>query len=131
LPDGTTLLIDGGATYETLDLGRAVLAPFLWDRGITHLDPVIGTHPQLDHIGGLAWTVQQFGVGRYWNNGMRREEAFYQATARPSSPPAGNGRSGGRGTADRRHRLVSRARAQSTGGFTDSDDDQSQEWERA
>ena len=77
LPDRQVILIDGGATYETLDIGRAVVAPYLWDRGITHLDHVIGTHPQLDHIGGLAWTVKQFTVGRYWHNGTARDEAFY------------------------------------------------------
>ena len=77
LPDRQTILIDGGATYETLDIGRAVIAPYLWDRGISHLDHVIGTHPQLDHIGGLAWTVKQFDVGRYWHNGTGRDEAFY------------------------------------------------------
>lgn len=77
LPDRQAILIDGGATYETLDIGRAVVAPYLWDRGIAHLDHVIGTHPQLDHIGGLAWTVKQFTVGRYWHNGTARDEAFY------------------------------------------------------
>ncbi|MDQ6734881.1 MAG: DNA internalization-related competence protein ComEC/Rec2, partial [Nitrospirota bacterium] len=77
LPDRQTILIDGGASYETLDIGRAVIAPYLWDRGITHIDHVIGTHPQLDHIGGLAWTVRQFEVGRYWHNGTPRDEAFY------------------------------------------------------
>jgi competence protein ComEC len=77
LPDRKVILIDGGATYETLDIGRAVVAPYLWDRGISHLDHVIGTHPQLDHIGGLAWTVKQFTVGRYWHNGTARDEAFY------------------------------------------------------
>jgi competence protein ComEC len=77
LPDRTVILIDGGATYETLDIGRAVVAPYLWDRGITHLDHVIGTHPQLDHVGGLVWTVKQFTVGRYWHNGTTRDEAFY------------------------------------------------------
>jgi competence protein ComEC len=78
LPDRRVILIDGGATYETLDLGRAVVAPYLWDRGITRIDHVIGTHPQLDHIGGLAWTIQKFDVGRYWHNGTPRDEAFYQ-----------------------------------------------------
>ncbi|HET7057296.1 MAG TPA: DNA internalization-related competence protein ComEC/Rec2, partial [Nitrospiraceae bacterium] len=77
LPNQKTILIDGGATYETLDIGRAVIAPYLWDRGISHIDHVIGTHPQLDHIGGLAWTVRQFDVGRYWHNGTSRNEAFY------------------------------------------------------
>lgn len=78
LPDRETILIDGGASYDTLDMGRAVVAPYLWNRGITHLDHVIGTHPQLDHVGGLAWTLEKFSVGRFWSNGMGREEAFYQ-----------------------------------------------------
>jgi len=78
LPDRQTILIDGGSRYDTFDLGRAVVAPYLWDRGITHLDHVIGTHPQLDHVGGLAWTVQKFSVGHFWSNGTTREEAFYQ-----------------------------------------------------
>lgn len=76
LPDGQTVLIDGGAASDTLDLGRAVVAPFLWDRGIRRLDHVIGTHPQLDHIGGLPWVVRSFAVGRYWGNGVERDEVF-------------------------------------------------------
>ena len=78
LPDRQTILIDGGSRYDTFDLGRAVVAPYLWDRGITHLDHVIGTHPQVDHVGGLAWTVQKFSVGHFRSNGTTREEAFYQ-----------------------------------------------------
>ena len=70
LPDGQVVLIDGGATYERFDMGRGVVAPFLWNRGIRTIDQVIGTHPQLDHVGGLAWVVRHFhreellGIGR-------------------------------------------------------------------
>lgn len=77
LPDGRTVLVDGGARYDTLDMGRAVVGPYLWERGITRLDHVIATHPQLDHIGGLAWVLREFEVGRYWSNGVVREEPFY------------------------------------------------------
>lgn len=77
LPDGQTVLIDGGAAYDTLDMGRAVVSPFLWDRGIRRLDHVIGTHPQLDHVGGLASILEKFPVGTYWSNGADRDEAFY------------------------------------------------------
>lgn len=76
LPDGETVLIDGGARYESLDMGRAVVGPYLWERGIRHLDHVIATHPQLDHIGGLAWVIRTFTVGQYWSNGVTREEVF-------------------------------------------------------
>jgi len=78
LPDGQVVLIDGGATYERFDMGRAVVAPFLWNRGIRTIDQVIGTHPQLDHVGGLAWVVRHFVVKQYWGSGETREELFYR-----------------------------------------------------
>ncbi len=76
LPDGQTVLIDGGARYERFDMGRGVVAPFLWNRGITHLDHVIGTHDQLDHVGGLIWVLRHIPVRRYWANGVDRAEQF-------------------------------------------------------
>lgn len=77
LPDGQVVLIDGGATYERFDMGRGVVAPFLWNRGIRTIDQVIGTHPQLDHVGGLAWVVRHFTVKHYWGLGESRDEIFY------------------------------------------------------
>jgi competence protein ComEC len=76
LPDGQTVLIDGGARYERFDMGRGVVAPFLWNRGIAHLDYVIGTHDQLDHVGGLIWILRHIPVGSYWANGVERAEQF-------------------------------------------------------
>lgn len=78
LPGGQVVLIDGGATYERFDMGRGVVAPFLWNRGIRSIDHVVVTHPQLDHAGGLVWVLRHFHVGRLWSNGDTREEAFYQ-----------------------------------------------------
>jgi competence protein ComEC len=76
LPDGQTVLIDGGARYERFDMGRGVVAPFLWNRGIRRLDHVIGTHQQLDHVGGLIWVLRHVPVGRYWGTGVERAEQF-------------------------------------------------------
>jgi competence protein ComEC len=78
LPDGQTVLIDAGAKYDTLDMGRAVVGPYLWERGIRRLDHVIATHPQLDHVGGLPWILRSFEIGRYWSNGVTRDEPFYR-----------------------------------------------------
>lgn len=78
LPDGETVLIDAGTRHETLDMGRSVVAPYLWDRGIFRLDHVIATHPQLDHVGGLPAILRRFPVGHYWSNGLTRQEPFYQ-----------------------------------------------------
>ena len=86
LPDGQVVLIDGGATYERFDMGRGVVGPFLWNRGIRTIDHVIATHPQLDHVGGLAWVLRHFTVRQFWGTGDKREEPFYlrlqQALAR-------------------------------------------------
>ena len=78
LPDGQTVLIDGGPAYRRLDMGRAVIGPYLWNRGIHRIDHVIATHPQWDHVGGLPWVLQAFDVGAYWSNGIPRSRAFYK-----------------------------------------------------
>ncbi|HMS85890.1 MAG TPA: DNA internalization-related competence protein ComEC/Rec2 [Nitrospira sp.] len=76
LPDGQTVLIDGGARSDRFDMGRSVVAPFLWNRGVSHIDHVIGTHQQLDHVGGLIWILQHLSVGQFWDQGVEREEHF-------------------------------------------------------
>lgn len=78
LPDGQTLLIDGGARYERFDMGKHVIAPFLWNRGIHHISHVIGTHQQLDHVGGLIWVLRHMSVGTYWGGGIDRSEKFVE-----------------------------------------------------
>jgi len=78
LPDEITILIDGGPAYTRLNMGQAVIGPYLWDQGIRRIDHVIATHPQWDHVGGLPWVLKSFDVGQYWSNGIAREQAFYQ-----------------------------------------------------
>ena len=78
LPGGETILVDGGAAYERWDIGRMVVGPYLWDRGIRRLNHVIATHPQLDHVGGLAWIIDNFEIDHYWSNGIPRSNSFYQ-----------------------------------------------------
>jgi len=76
--DGHALLIDGGAASEQYDVGRAAVAPLLWDRGIRRLDLVVATHPQQDHVGGLAFIVDKFEIGEFWTNGVSRDAVFLQ-----------------------------------------------------
>jgi competence protein ComEC len=76
LPDGRTILIDGGTRHERFDMGRGIVAPFLWNRGIHHLDYVVGTHQQLDHVGGLIWLLRHLSVGEYWGTAEERSERF-------------------------------------------------------
>lgn len=76
--DGHAMLIDGGAASDKYDVGRMVVAPLLWDRGIRRLDLVVATHPQHDHVGGLAFVLDKFEVGEFWTNGVSRDAVFLQ-----------------------------------------------------
>ncbi len=78
LPDGQIVLIDGGGRYERFDMGKNVVAPFLRSRGIHHIDYVIGTHEQLDHVGGLIWVLRHLSVGQYWGGRGARSEQFVE-----------------------------------------------------
>jgi competence protein ComEC len=78
LPDGKVALIDGGAAYERFDMGRGVVAPYLWNRGIRYIDHVVASHPQLDHVGGLPSAIDRFAVGHMWSNGLLRDEDFWK-----------------------------------------------------
>jgi competence protein ComEC len=74
-PDGRTMLVDGGGlegSFTTggyssgLDVGEEVVSPFLWSRGLKHLDAVELTHTDHDHIGGLPAVLDNFHVSRLW-----------------------------------------------------------------
>lgn len=66
-PLGTTLLVDGGGFFDdSFDVGRHVLAPFLWHQGIRKIDVVALSHDHPDHRNGLRFILSHFKVGRYW-----------------------------------------------------------------
>ena len=78
LPDRKVMLIDGG-TYEP-DMGRAVIAPYLWSRGIRSIDYLVLTHPHPDHFGGLIYIIDNFRIGEVWLSGWGTagSEKFFQ-----------------------------------------------------
>jgi competence protein ComEC len=68
--NGERLLIDGGAS-STLALTR------LQALGVTDLDAILMTHPDADHIGGLAAVLGAFTVERiYLNGGTASTDVF-------------------------------------------------------
>lgn len=81
LPLGKVFVVDGGgfAGSSTFDLGENVVAPFLWRNKIAAVDTLIATHPDTDHIGGLAYIAENFGVKQLWTNGQSVETEEYQA----------------------------------------------------
>ncbi|MDD5422318.1 MAG: DNA internalization-related competence protein ComEC/Rec2 [Candidatus Omnitrophica bacterium] len=71
LPGKGKILIDGGSGGEEnrFDVGEAVVAPYLWSKGITNIDAVIVTHFHEDHIGGIIYILKNFKVGCVIDNG--------------------------------------------------------------
>jgi competence protein ComEC len=69
-PEGKTMLIDGGGSigpvHSEFDFGEDVVAPYLWSRGLDHLDVVTLTHAHGDHIGGLTRIIQDFQPAELW-----------------------------------------------------------------
>ena len=73
-PKGKKMLIDGGGFYEDrFDVGKNVIAPFLWGKKIRRIDTLVLTHPDPDHLKGLIFIASQFSVGQFWDNGVPTE----------------------------------------------------------
>jgi len=81
LPRGKVMLIDGGgfAGSSTFDVGERVVAPFLWRNKIATVDILVATHPDTDHIGGLAYVADKFHVKQLWSSGQPADTEDYQA----------------------------------------------------
>jgi competence protein ComEC len=64
MPDGTTLLVDGGGntTEATRRIGETVVSEYLWWRGLSEVDYVLATHADADHIDGLNDVLKNFRV---------------------------------------------------------------------
>jgi len=69
-PQGQSLLVDAGGIphwmHSELDIGEDVVSPYLWSRGIHHLDAVAVTHPHADHIGGMRAVLANFHPRELW-----------------------------------------------------------------
>ncbi|RJQ50484.1 MAG: DNA internalization-related competence protein ComEC/Rec2 [Nitrospiraceae bacterium] len=86
LPDRKTMLIDGGLREP--DMGRNVVAPYLWSQGIKNIDYLVLTHSDSDHYGGLLYIMDNFSVGEIWLNGIRTagSEEFFNKIAEKKIP---------------------------------------------
>ena len=60
--DGERMLIDGGRSGSTIVARLRAL-------GVSKLDAVVATHPDADHVGGLADVLRSFAVARIYVNG--------------------------------------------------------------
>ena len=78
MPDNTTILIDGGGKpgpfrsatseedepfeRETRSIGETVVSEFLWWRGLDHIDYILATHADADHMDGLNEVARNFDL---------------------------------------------------------------------
>ncbi|MCJ7784895.1 MAG: DNA internalization-related competence protein ComEC/Rec2, partial [Desulfobacterales bacterium] len=77
-PKGKKMLIDGGGLYEDrFDIGKNVIAPFLWKKKIRRIDTLVLTHPDPDHLKGLNFIASQFSIGQFWDNGYQTQSEPY------------------------------------------------------
>ena len=78
-PGGYRILIDGGgSSFSARTVGETVIAPFLWQKGITSLDQIIVTHPDADHYNGIPFLIRHFSPRLLWTNTRSGHDRFYQ-----------------------------------------------------
>lgn len=72
LPNKEVMLIDAGeATYSDYVIN------YIKDLGYTKIDYLVGTHPHLDHIGGLSEVIKSFEIGNiYFPNALSNTKAY-------------------------------------------------------
>ncbi|MBP6889166.1 MAG: MBL fold metallo-hydrolase [Candidatus Moranbacteria bacterium] len=70
----TQVLIDGGRDGKTL-LGKLGQQMPFWDRQI---ELILATHPDADHIGGLAAVIRRYRVATYLSNGVEGESEVFR-----------------------------------------------------
>ena len=79
-PGGKRMLVDGGGFFDdTFDVGKYVIAPFLWHERIERIDTVALTHPHPDHLQGLLFILENFDVREVWTNGQTLDTTLYQS----------------------------------------------------
>jgi competence protein ComEC len=71
LPEHGAILIDGGGfPGSSFDVGRNVVAPYLWQRRIHRLEAMVLSHAHPDHFRGLAFIAAHFPVKEFWYPGL-------------------------------------------------------------
>jgi len=79
-PLGRSYLVDAGGGFDTgLDMGEAVVGPYLWSQGVRRVEGVVVTHAHPDHAGGVPFLLRSFGVGEVWEGVAPRRDRGYHA----------------------------------------------------
>jgi competence protein ComEC len=89
-PRGATLLVDAGGlpTPSSFDIGDRVVGVVLRHHGIRHLDAVVVTHGDADHVGGVESIVRDFRPREVFE-GIPVPRSTSMATLRRAATAAG------------------------------------------
>ena len=75
-PRGKVMVIDGGGTPDgSFDPGERIVAPYLWKMKNKNVDYLINSHAHPDHLQGLLFLLENFEIGKVWNNGEEVEDS--------------------------------------------------------
>jgi competence protein ComEC len=84
-PEGKSLLLDSGGLGATsrsdFDIGEEVVSPYLWSRGISHLDAVAVSHAHSDHMSGMNALIANFRPRELWFGLQSRTHDFQKLAA--------------------------------------------------
>ncbi len=72
---GYTVLIDVGPNVRGFDAGTRIVVPDLRRMGVGSIDLILLSHPDMDHIGGLAAILKGLPVGRVAVSACFKEHA--------------------------------------------------------
>jgi len=88
-PQGRTVLVDAGGLplwmHSEFDIGEQVVSPYLWTRGLSHLDVIVITHPHADHLGGMPSVITNFRPRELW---LSTDAAIRRAGTHPHAGQA-------------------------------------------
>ena len=74
-----------GFPDDSYDIGRSVVAPYLWHEGIRRLDYVVLSHYHPDHALGLRFILRNFDVGSFWTSEISGDDPAAEETSAAAS----------------------------------------------
>lgn len=79
-PNGSRWLVDAGGTAHS-NIGSHHIVPILQSIGVGHLEKIVLTHPDPDHLLGIPDILHTIAVDEIWDNGQGVDEPTHEAYA--------------------------------------------------